>query len=785
MRFSLQFLLLFSFYFIIFNTYSQVSGVVIDGNSRERLVGARVEVMGGGPKTACDVNGEFSLDVNEYPAWIKCSISGYMPDSIQINSAQVLSFELFEQVLEIRTIVVSAGRRNQNIEDVAVSMEIITPELINNKGYSNLEQVVDQSPGVYAMDGQVSIRGGGGYAYGAGSRVLLLWNGIPMMSPDVGDAKWNSIPMEQASQIEIMKGASSVLYGSGALNGVISLSEKEPSPKGTFKAKIQSGIYDNPRRSSMRWWDKNPTFHLADIYYGKSGKNTGFTIGANAYIDSGFRKEENEERYRLNGTFYFKPKKNKNLKAGLSYNMQYQDLGVFVLWKNDSMGLEPQDNTIDRQKSIRLSIDPYVKLYDKFKNKHYFRSRYYLVTTGNTKNIYASSLAEMYYFDYQFQRNLSAGNTLTAGFSNTNNRVVSGVFGDHLSENAAAYAQLESKFRKMDLSLGMRLECYKIDTLDFDSNIYFNYLNRDEVLDSVAVPIYPVFRAGWHYELAPSSHIRASLGQGIRFPSVAERFVSTSVGGLIIFNNPELKPEKGWAAEVGYKQILKMGDWKGYFDVSGFLNQYSNMVEFTFGIYNPDTIALSTDPNDNLGYILNWVGFQAQNAERARIAGLEFSFNSMGKIGDVELNSLLGYTYMDPVSLNQDSIYRQTFSDTSVNLLKYRFRHLAKVDIQATYKKFFVGFSCRYNSFMQNIDAVFEQDVDPTDAELYILPGLAKYRSLYNRGSFVVDTRMGFKINDAMKINFIANNLLNAEYVTRPGDIQPPRSFVLQLQFQF
>ena len=635
------------------------------------------------------------------------------------------------------------------------------------------------------MDGQVSIRGGGGFAYGAGSRVLLLWNGIPMMSPDVGDAKWNAIPMEQASQIEIMKGASSVLYGSGALNGVISLSEKEPGPKGNLKAKIQSGIYDNPRRSSMKWWDKNPTFHLADLYYGKSKKNTGFTIGANAYIDSGFRKEENEERYRLNGSFYFKPEKNKNLKAGLSYNLQYQDMGVFVLWKNDSMGLEPQDNTIDRQKSIRVSVDPYLKLYDKFKNKHYFRSRYYLVTTGNTKNIYASSLAEMYYFDYQFQRNISAGNTLTAGFSNTNNRVVSGVFGDHLSENAAAYAQLESKFRKMDLSLGMRLECYKIDTLDFDSNIYFNYLNKDEVLDSLAVPIYPVFRTGWHYELSPSSHVRASLGQGIRFPSVAERFVSTSVGGLIIFNNPDLKPEKGWAAEIGYKQILKMGDWKGYFDVSGFLNQYSNMVEFTFGIYNPDTIALSTDPNDNLGYILNWVGFQAQNAERARIAGLEFSFNSMGKIGDVELTSLLGYTYMDPVSLNQDSIYRQTFSDTSVNLLKYRFRHLAKVDIQATYKKFFVGFSCRYNSYMQNIDAVFEQDVDPTDAELYILPGLADYRTKFNKGSFVVDTRMGYNINDSMKINFIANNLLNAEYVTRPGDLQPPRSFVLQLQFQF
>ena len=181
------------------------------------------------------------------------------------------------------------------------------------------------------------------------------------------------------------------------------------------------------------------------------------------------------------------------------------------------MGYEPQDNTIDRQKSIRLSVDPYVKLYDKYNNKHYFKSRYYLVTTGNTENLYANSLAEMYYFDYQFQRSMGVGNTLTAGFANTINRVQSWVFGDHLSENAAAYAQFESKFKKVDFSAGMRLECFKIDTLDFDSNIYFKYLDKEEVLDSLKIPIYPVFRAGMHYEINPASHLRASIGQGIRF----------------------------------------------------------------------------------------------------------------------------------------------------------------------------------------------------------------------------------------------------------------------------
>ena len=266
--------------------------------------------------------------------------------------------------------------------------------------------------------------------------------------------------------------------------------------------------------------------------------------------------------------------------------------------------------------------------------------------------------------------------------------------------------------------------------------------------------------------------------QDLTFPD-PPRTTTTGVVVVVIFKNPDLKSEKGWAGEIGYKQILKIGDWKGYLDVAGFINQYSNMVEFTFGVYNPDSIILQTQNPDEIDYILNWVGFQAKNAEKARITGLEFSFNSMGKIGDVELTSLIGYTYMNPISLNEDSTYRMTFSDTSVNLLKYRFKHLAKLDIQATYKKFFIGFSCRYNSYMRNIDRIFEQEVFGME----LLPGLLYYRSVYNKGSFVMDARMGFQINDAMKINFISNNFLNAEYVSRPGDIQPPRSFILQMQF--
>jgi len=761
---------------------AQIRGAIVDGKKGDPIPGAKI-LLSSGEKTATNIAGEFILKKAKYPVKLIISSFGYESDSLWITKDTTFVKSLYVESIQIKTVVVTAGRRAQEIEEVPISMEILRPELINNKGIANLEQAVDQSPGVYAMDGQVSIRGGGGYSYGAGSRVMLLWNGVPMLSPDIGDAKWNSIPMEQTSQIEVLKGASSVLYGSGALNGIISLTEKEPTIQGKLAVKVQSGVYDNPRRASMKWWNKNPTFHLVDIYGGKAFKKFGASFGANMYLDSGYRQGESEKRFRINGSFFLRSDKLTKLKTGLSYNFQYQDVNMFILWKNDSSCYQPMDNTLSRQKAIRLNIDPYLKFVDNKNNKHYLRTRYYLVTTGNNQNYKDASFAQLFFTDYQFQKSMLSGVNLTAGATANVGSVKSWVFQDHISQNYAAYSQVEAKFKKLDLTGGMRLEYYKLDTMPVDS--------RFEYLDPHYIPVYPIFRLGSHYALNKASHLRMSLGQGVRFPSIAERYVSTSVGGLVIFRNPNLQPEKGWSGEIGYKQIVKIGkEWKGYLDVAGFINEYSNMTEFTFGYYNPFTGeslisngVLDTEAYNELiaqGLTLNnLVGFRATNAEKARITGLELSFNSLGKIGEVELTSLLGYTYMNPISLNQDSTYKSTFSDTSTNILKYRFRHMAKMDIQAGYRDFFLGISTRYNSHMQNIDRVFEQGVLGTE----LLVGIEQYRKTYNQGAFVVDLRFGYNLKNKYKFNFIVNNLFNAEYASRPGDVQPPRNFLIQFQY--
>jgi len=288
-------------FFLPFIATSQIVGKVIQSDDKEPVVGAKI-IASNGEKAITDVDGVFNINATSYPVTLITSMASFLNDTTVVNAAGEISITLDVPVKTISAVVVSAGRRQQRVEDVAVSMEIIKPTLIDNKGITDLEQAVDQSPGVYTMDGQVSIRGGSGFAYGTGSRVLLLWNGMPLLSGYAGDTQWNAIPMEQAAQIEIMKGASSVLYGSGALNGVIALTEKEPGLKPETKVKIQTGVYGDPKRASLRWWNTNPMNQQVEIYRGQMFKQTGYTLSTTFFRNDGYRQGETEARGRVSGT---------------------------------------------------------------------------------------------------------------------------------------------------------------------------------------------------------------------------------------------------------------------------------------------------------------------------------------------------------------------------------------------------------------------------------------------------------------------------------------------------
>ncbi|MFI5204315.1 MAG: TonB-dependent receptor domain-containing protein, partial [Flavobacteriales bacterium] len=765
---------------------------VTDSLTGESIISAIVNTGFGTKKISTNDEGRFSYKVPAGTYTLTINVLGYKSQKkkIIIKGPTQVNILLQEEGSELETVVISAGRYEQNMDEVSVSMTVLKSSIIENKNTVNCETILEQVPSVTVQDGNVSIRGGSGYAYGAGSRVMLLVDDMPMLSGDAADIKFNALPVENIEQIEVIKGASSVLYGTSALNGVVHIRTSYPREKPETKVIITSGYYGNPERDSIRWWNDNPFFHGTTFIHKRKIKNLDLLVGGAYYSDRGYREGEEEHRGRGNIGLRWHSKKIKGLMYGVNSNWQRAKGGNFIIWQDHnrvyspSGGANPDSSgsTIGFYKNDRSNFDPYITYYTLKGNKHTLRTRWFNTTNRNaTDTVDQASKADWLYGEYQYEHHFKKEWTLVSGLVSSYNLVRSALFGDHHGSNVAVFTQLDKKWKRLSLSAGIRVEYFQLDSAGTVST--YSIIKGS---DTINFPVQPVFRAGLNYKLTKGTFLRASFGQGYRYPSVAERYVMTSVGALKLFPNPDLQAETGWSAEAGIRQVFQTKRIKAYVDVAAFINHYDNMTEFTFGVYNPPGFTWGSPGF----YLFDWVGFRAENAEQAQITGIDAEIGTTMKAGHWKLNGYIGYTYMNPVTLNDDTNYRKTFSDTGTTMLKYRYRHLVKADVQVDYKIISFGVSVRYNSFMENVDNIFYNIQIPSPLGTlnlgdYLLPGYPDYRARFNKGNIVADVRLGIELSANTRMSIVVNNVLNAEVMGRPGDVQAPRSFAIQYVLKF
>ena len=90
------------------------------------------------------------------------------------------NLSLVEVDNELDVVVVSASRFKQKLEEVTVSVDVINARIIESKNCITLTDVLKNAPGVQITDGQLNIRAGSGWSYGAGSRVLVMIDDMPL-----------------------------------------------------------------------------------------------------------------------------------------------------------------------------------------------------------------------------------------------------------------------------------------------------------------------------------------------------------------------------------------------------------------------------------------------------------------------------------------------------------------------------------------------------------------------------------------------------------------------------
>lgn len=761
----------------IFAQTSTIKGVVSDSKTKETIVGASVivDVTSG---TATDINGEFSFKLAPGKHKIEFKYIGYKSQikNIDIKEGEVLPFTIIldPESTNLEIVVVSAGRFEQKLTDVTVSMAVIKPELIENKASVTAAEVVDQVPGVTVLEGQVNIRGGGGFSYGAGSRVLVLVDEMPMLTADAGGVTWNALPIENCEQVEVVSGAASALFGSAAMSGIINFRTGYAKEKPQTKINYITGIYGDPKRKELVNWHNGKPYYYSNVnfYHAQKIKNLDLVVGGNLYDDKGFKYLSTERRGRVNVNLRYNFQKIKGLQVGVNSNFVRAQGGLFILWQNPDSAYYPKNGSVGQFINYRTNIDPYITYFGKNNTKHTLRTRWY--RSNNTNNTNQSSRADIYYSEYVFQKTWDNGFSWTSGAVFNYSEVHAGtLFGTHYSTNVSEYNQFDKKFDRLSLSLGIRNEFFKTDTFETNENLYpfFDHGLKPIIKNS---KVKPVWRFGANYRVLKATWLRTSFGQGFRFPSVAERYVKTNVDVVSVYPNDTLKPETGWSSEFAIKQGFKIGDWQGYLDVIGFWTEYRAMMEFVFGQWGTKQD------------LLQGVGFMSQNIGNTRIRGFETSIMGMGKIGPISITMLIGYTYLDPRQIDWSreknlyigNIYTGGTNTDSTNLLKYRFIHSGKANIDLSYKKFNIGGSCRANSYMSNIDR-FAGDNEQQ------FPGNKAYREAHSKGDYVIDVRAGYQVTKTAKLAFVVNNVLNREVMGRPVDLLPPRVFITQFTFTF
>ena len=238
---------------------TQVEGYVFSEN--KPLVGANIIIVGTTIGAVTNKDGYYQL--NNLPKGnfiLKASFIGYKSQTVEVklkgHHTSQINFDLKEDELNLEQIVVTGTRTKHYVKDVPVRTEVITLQEIENKNACNLYQALEGTPGIrveqqcqYCNFSMVRMQGLGA------EHTQVLIDGQPIYSGLAGVYGLQQMGTVDIAQIEVVKGAGSALYGSGAVAGAINIVTKEPSFEPATNIDVQFGNYNTNKydiSSSLR-----------------------------------------------------------------------------------------------------------------------------------------------------------------------------------------------------------------------------------------------------------------------------------------------------------------------------------------------------------------------------------------------------------------------------------------------------------------------------------------------------------------------------------------------------
>lgn len=351
---KLKFLLLLSAFFVttIANAQHELKVRVLDAQTTRLLVGANASVKGTTIGATTNKDGLIELkNIPQGKQVIVISFVGYENQKLELNfpveQQEPLTVFMFPKGEEMEEVIISATRSRRTIANLPTRVEVISGEELGEKGNmkpGDIRMLLNETTGIRTQQTSATSYNSSIRIQGLdGKYTQLLKDGFPLYSGFSGGLSLLQVVPLDLQQVEVIKGASSTLYGGGAIAGLVNLVSKRPTEEGELNLLLNgtsalgidaSGFYLNK-------WNKIGTTIFASYNYGDPYDPS----------DVGFTAIPEFNRYTLNPKLFYYFNDRTTLEIGVNAVIEERTGGDI----NFLEGEQVQDPYFERNKTERIT----------------------------------------------------------------------------------------------------------------------------------------------------------------------------------------------------------------------------------------------------------------------------------------------------------------------------------------------------------------------------------------------------------------------------------------------
>ena len=287
------------------------TGKVENSESKEKVAAVTITVKGTNAGTFTDDKGNFKIAVPKLPAVLLVSSVGYVLQEITVTKEQesvVVSFQPTNALGQ--EVVVSATKTSLKILESPVSIERISASTIRNSPAVSYYDILGNLKGVDVVTSSLTFKTPTtrGFSGSGNLRVNQMVDGMDNQAPGLNFSVGSFVGLSEldVDNVELLPGASSVLYGPGGMNGTILVTSKNPFKYQGISVQVKQGVMNTGHRFRNASSYQNAAIRIAkkvsekfafkvggEIIYAKDwlgyDKRNYARTGTNGYIKDGDR----------------------------------------------------------------------------------------------------------------------------------------------------------------------------------------------------------------------------------------------------------------------------------------------------------------------------------------------------------------------------------------------------------------------------------------------------------------------------------------------------------------